>query len=437
MQLHTSKLDELCHDIADCHANVQAPAVLEKYGNLQLVFDANVDQELSPYSQEYFDQQLNLYREIAGRDLNQESGELHPFEGHRLLDAPNPIGILDAAQMGAHVRALTTMLGLSCVSGRARILDMGAGHGLSSEVFAFTGCHVHAVDIDPGLAALSRERARRRNLDILRSDMNFDDISAIEDGAYDAAFFFQSLHHCLKPWRLIEQLKNKLKPEGVIGFVGEPLQTFWWKHWGLRLDLESLFVARSQGWFESGFSHSFIADCFKRNGMELLFFNGGHTGGEIGIASPSTDKLRAIREAAVVLGLRELDPSRAGWAQETRYVSQCGDRAEVFGRPGFRQHGDERGALLYGPYINLDRGKYELSMTIGTSGDGGRVAIEVVSDLGQNIIFTESVQATDGKAMLIVREFTAPTDSKNVEVRAVIDRGNGWSVSLPVIRALS
>lgn len=438
MQFHTSKLDELCHDIASCQANPQAPAILEKYANFELLFDTHVDQSLSPYSQEYFEQQLNLYREIAGRDLDQESGELHPFDGHRLLDTPNPIGIFDAGQMGAHVRALTTMLSLSALSGQARILDMGAGHGLSSEVFAFTGCHVHAVDIDPGLAALSRERARRRNLDILRSDMNFDDISAIENWSYDAAFFFQSFHHCLRPWHLIEQLKEKLTPDGVIGFVGEPLQTFWWKHWGLRLDLESLYVARSAGWFESGFSHSFIADCFRRNGMELLFFNGGHLGGEIGIASSSQGKIQAVREAAAVLGLRELDMTRVSFAQETRYASQCGERTEIFGRPGFVQRGDEQGALLYGPYVNLQRGKYELGLSIGNPTNGGEVVIEVASDLGENIIFKEAVAAASvDRAMLFVRDFEALADIKNVEVRAIIGGGRDWAVSLPLIRAIN
>ena len=92
---------------------------------------------------------------------------------------------------------LCAMLAICGLPTGAKVLDMGAGHGISSEVFAFCGCSVHAVDIDPGLARLSATRSAARNYDITRSILNFDDLASIPDNAYHAAFFFQSLGFCL------------------------------------------------------------------------------------------------------------------------------------------------------------------------------------------------------------------------------------------------
>ncbi len=66
-----------------------------------------------------------------------------------------------------------------------------------------------------------------RKLDVVRSTLNFDDLSPIPAKTYAAAYFFQPLHHCLRPWDLIGQLGEKLTDDGVIAFAGEPLQTIW------------------------------------------------------------------------------------------------------------------------------------------------------------------------------------------------------------------
>lgn len=278
---------------------------------LEVAYDTHVDDTLPPFSEEYFSQQLRLYSEISGRVLDQESGELHPVDMEALLKAPNPIGIYDVEHIVEHVRCLSTMLSLAELRGRPEVLDMGAGHGISSEVFAFSACRVHAIDIDPVLGALSLERARVRGLAIERSVMNFDQIETLDNDRYDAAFFFQSLHHCLRPWDLIKILSEKLIDDAVIGFAGEPVQANWWAHWGLRLDAESLFVAREHGWFESGWSHDFIAKCFERNGFTLTFFTGGLGGQQIGIATRSASRLEKVRAKAALLSLTEFIPMRA------------------------------------------------------------------------------------------------------------------------------
>lgn len=283
--------------------NLRDPRVQAQWHSLNLQYRTEVDESINPFSDAYFQSQIKLYNEISGRQLDQESGELHPVDVESLIDCPNPQGLNDVAHVSENVRTLSSMLSLACLRPNAHILDLGAGHGVSSEVYAFCGARVHAVDIDPELSKLAVARAAKRSLHISRSVMNFDSLLSLDGDSYDAAFFFQSLHHCLRPWELIKKLKLKLVDHGVIGFCGEPIQDGW-RHWGLRLDLESVYVARKFGWFESGWSLEFIEECFRRNGMELILVEGGLRGGHIGLAAGDPGKLCLIRENAEALGFK-------------------------------------------------------------------------------------------------------------------------------------
>lgn len=332
------------------------------------------------------------------------------------------------------------MLSLSCLSGSPNILDMGAGHGLSSEVFAFTGCKVHAVDIDPVLGELSRTRAAVRGLDITRSDLNFDDISSIAEGTYAAAYFFQSLHHCLRPWELIERLKAKLTPDGVIAFVGEPINTHWWKHWGLRLDEVSLFVARSHGWFESGWSHDFIRDCFARCGMDLKFYTGGYAGGEIGIATQTAARADTIAVKAKLMGLAETHQiSQAVWIGENQYMTLIGMRTSLLGAPAFQQTAATEGVLLYGPYIALAPGSYEVAFLVKpphpTTSSRPQMVFDIVCNMGTKCLHEEILSGDAfGDGQLIVRHIDIDQPVNQLEVRASVSGGGEWTVTLPTIQ---
>jgi len=303
--LTSRSLAAFINDVDDnFQGNLNHPKVVERYYPMEFKYSTYIDQELDPFSPQYFDQQIALYREITQRELDQWTGELHPVDVPSLVMTANPLGLRNVAFIAEHVRAISSMLTFCNLSDSPKILDLGAGHGLSSEVLAFCGCTVHAVDIDPKLSELSDLRAARRGLDIRRSVLSYDDLSSIEPNTYNAAFFFQSFHHSLKPWVLIETLKSKLVEGGVIAFTGEPIQAFW-RNWGLRLDQESLYVARKFGWFESGWSHEFLRKCFQRSGFHLKFLNGGHGGGHVGIASTNASVVTESIATARRLGFTE------------------------------------------------------------------------------------------------------------------------------------
>ena len=440
--LHTSALAQYFEDANKAPGGYRDPAIVAKYEPIDLVFETAVDQTLSPYSDAYFEQQLALYSEIAGRPLDQALGELHIDDLDKLYHAPNPMGIEDGAVAAEYVRSVATMLSLACLKDRPTVLDMGAGHGLGSEVIAYAGYAVDAVDIDANLGRLSRRRSAARDLAITRLDLNFDDLSSLADTHYAGAFFSQALHHALRPWKLIADLATKIEPDGVIAFVGEPIQSIWWQHWGIRLDPVSLFVARAYGWFESGWSHSFIRACFERSGFTLTFLTGGYDGGEIGIATRTERKRQEVLAKARHLGLHEVY-NTGTIAVDQQYRSNFGEPTTLAGRPAFRQMQRDCGALIHGPRASVAAGRYEVSLLakregpLWRFGGSGHLTIDVVHGAGLKTVLRRRVRAYGtGKVRLLQYRLVVDSDAQDLEIRAFPHGVSDWTVSIPTIRRL-
>jgi 2-polyprenyl-3-methyl-5-hydroxy-6-metoxy-1,4-benzoquinol methylase len=442
--IHSSRLSEWVKAVNERQGNWLHDDLENLFGPFNLRFDTHVDQNLDPFSEVYVAQQLSLYREISGRDFDQSSGELHRDDTRRLLNAPNPTGIASADKLAEYVRCVSTMQSLACLDRPApHVLDVGAGHGLGSEVIAYTGCRVDAIDIDPALSLMSETRAASRGLPIRRHILNFDDLSPLADDEYDAAFFFQSLHHSLRPWRLIEDLRAKLTPDGVIAFVGEPLQETYWLNWGVRLDNLSVYVARDRGWFESGWSHDFMRRCFRRAGLSLAFYTGGYLGGEIGIATASEEKREAIAIRARAIGLRPFRSANVIEFRDEQFESAIGIRTNVFDTPAFEQIRAGSDALLYGPYTMLAAGHYEFAMLAETlpqklfAGGRQRLLVDVSIEAGTRRLFATTVrEGVPGLPQLVTGRFETAVPVKALEIRAFAQGPRRWQVTLPKLRRL-
>lgn len=428
MDVCAKDLDELVSIIDDKFSgNSGSEIFIREYLPINLKFLTHVDQGIDPFSEEYVSQQIALYCEISGRQLSQENGELHPVNIEELIDAPNPQGILNVSHISENVRALSGMLSLSRIQGKASILDLGAGHGLSSEIYASCGAKVHAVDIDPELSKLSSIRSIRRGLDINRIVMNFDNLAMLPDDSFDAAFFFQSFHHCIRPWELLCTLKNKLKSGGVIGFTGEPVQKLWWKNWGLRFDHESLYVARKYGWFESGWSLTFINECFKRNGFHTKFFKNGHGGGLTALASLDEGKIQEIANYASSMSVDEFTVYTC---LPSQFHSRVGLRTTLNGKPAFKTDSRQEGGFLsFGPYITLPAGRHSVFFLIRAdstlSGSAMcEITFDVVQDSGTVPRVKERLAIPVGQTVFIERDFTLGSEAYDIEARIIVSRGS-------------
>ena len=76
---------------------------------------------------------------------------------------------------------------------------------------------------------------------------------------FDAVLFFGSFHHCADHLRLLEGLQRVVAPEGRLFFGAEPILNDFPMPWGIRLDGNSLWALRKNGWLELGFQEEYFA----------------------------------------------------------------------------------------------------------------------------------------------------------------------------------
>lgn len=229
-------------------------------------------EDIDPYSDSYFEMQLDLWRSMSNRrTLCQAKTEISDWRcANSFLVHANPFTSKDILFVSDFVRKIAEIFQIVGTAS-LKVLDMGAGRGILSEAMNYCGADVDALDINPEFNSFARERYKLKHLDIKRIESNFDDVRiTLKDGHYDLIVFNGCLHHALKPWKLIEDLKSKLSPGGIIVLMREPIQSVWWKSWGLRMDVESMWVTRRFGWFESGFSLPFLFSVAERCKYGLL-----------------------------------------------------------------------------------------------------------------------------------------------------------------------
>jgi 2-polyprenyl-3-methyl-5-hydroxy-6-metoxy-1,4-benzoquinol methylase len=225
-----------------------------------------IDVAADPFSDAYTAQQLSLYNELSGRALDQQTNEHTHFPLDAHVAAPNPYDHGTPAILATHLLRLAGAFQLGGCVRNAEVLDMGCGWGLSSEVAAYLGFSVTAVDINADFVRLVSLRAARLGANIKAVCSAFDTFETQQK--FDAILFYECLHHAVRPWSLLARMREMLAPNGRIILCGEPINEWWWPNWGLRLDPLSVYCIRKFGWFESGWSLKFICRCLDLAGLE-------------------------------------------------------------------------------------------------------------------------------------------------------------------------
>lgn len=279
--------------------------------------DMIVDQSLDPFSEDYVDQQLALYREMSGRDFDQLSNEHTTLDVAKHVAAINPYDHAFPGGLAQHMERLTRAIRFGAPRRGGRLLDMGCGWGLSSEIAAYCGLSVTAVDVNPDFVELVNRRAARLNLDIKAQQGEFD---TFESGdRFAMILFYECFHHALRPWDLLARIMRHLEPDGRIVLAGEPINSLWWVNWGLRLDPLSVYCIHKFGWFESGWSVDFLATAFHRAGLTAKISD--HPEGEIGFTVIGTLPKLGRVAANEIGALWQHD----GWMIESEYMTSRGE----------------------------------------------------------------------------------------------------------------
>ncbi|MDQ8187988.1 metalloregulator ArsR/SmtB family transcription factor [Pelagicoccus sp. SDUM812002] len=95
-----------------------------------------------------------------------------------------------------------------------RVVDLGAGEGLISQLLARHAERVYCVDSSPRMVEVGTELAKRNKLDNLEYIHGDIEETSLPDQSVHLALLSQALHHALHPERAISEAFRLLKPGG-------------------------------------------------------------------------------------------------------------------------------------------------------------------------------------------------------------------------------
>jgi len=359
-----------------------------------------------PFSEDYRLKQMELYKKLAGKNYS-VSNEVTSFDVNELLKSPFPYCHQSFETVGDTLLAIGFLIKKMALPKSATILEFGPGWGNTSIELAKTGYKVTTVDIEENFVKLISERARREGLANLTSLQG--DFFSIENfnEKFDAVVFFESFHHCDNHQLLIEKIKRVLNPGGKIVFGAEPLVPDFPIPWGLRMDGQSLWAIRKNGWLELGFNRTYFSDLLKRNGMVVDYFDGKDgPWSSVAIAQFVGDATRIY--------------SVSGGKLKTQIGEITSDGIRGSKKDGF---------LLFGPYVQISKGHYEVSIQISTS-LATRIQLFVdITSLAGTQIHSEHKASVSKEKTKYSFDFSIDDNVDDLEVR-VFCRGNSSDLLL-------
>jgi SAM-dependent methyltransferase len=254
------RLDEKLTEVKEAWA-VSDDRMREVFSGFRMI--APTDLPADPYGSEYREKQFELYRVISGRDSyeidNEESN--FPVDPNR----PFPYYTESPETVGHHLMAVGVIIQTMALAPGSTILELGSGWGNTTIALARMGYGVTAVDIDPNFVGLIKARAEKLSLEVDSRRGGYLEIDDLER-QFDAVLFFESFHHCSDHMLLLDKLATVLVPGGRVFFAAEPITDSFPVPWGVRLDGESLWAIRDNGWLELGFQETYFIRTLQRMG---------------------------------------------------------------------------------------------------------------------------------------------------------------------------
>jgi 2-polyprenyl-3-methyl-5-hydroxy-6-metoxy-1,4-benzoquinol methylase len=217
-----------------------------------------------PHSERYRQAVMEQYAWLHGAPY--ETGHEHTeFEFERFVNVPFPYSTQSGVTAGNHLMAIGHVLRTLDLPAKSTVLEFGSGWGNTTIALAQMGHDVTAVDISEEFIDLLRARAAQVHTQVRTVVGDFSIVDEIE-GRFDAILFFESFHHCTDHRALLEGLHRIVAPRGRVLFACEPIEENYYVPWGLRLDGESLWAIRKNGWLELGFRRSYFVEALERSG---------------------------------------------------------------------------------------------------------------------------------------------------------------------------
>ena len=256
------RLDEKLQEISVASA-ISDDAARAVFASFRM--DIPVSHKDNPWSAEYRDAQFDLYGRISSRANYSTSNEISGYAVDPKV--PFPYYTQSSSTVGDQLMALGFLIKTMRLPANSSILEFGPGWGNTTIALARMGYDVTALDIDENFVQLIRDRADLLGLKVDARVGQFNDASSI-DRQYDAVLFYECFHHCSDHIQLLASLHRLIKPGGRVFLAAEPILESFHAPWGLRLDGESLWAIRANGWLELGFTESYFIEACGRQGWE-------------------------------------------------------------------------------------------------------------------------------------------------------------------------
>jgi len=103
------------------------------------------------------------------------------------------------------------------------VVDIGAGTGFFTMLFAQkVGPHgiVYALDIAQNFITYISETAEELGLANVRGIVNPVDSTTLSSNSVDVVFLAHTYHHFEYPFKMLESIRNALRPEGIVVLIG-------------------------------------------------------------------------------------------------------------------------------------------------------------------------------------------------------------------------
>jgi 2-polyprenyl-3-methyl-5-hydroxy-6-metoxy-1,4-benzoquinol methylase len=363
------------------------------------------DLPADPFSAEYRTQYLDLYKKISSRSAYSVQNERSDFDVDKLTLRPFPYFTKSLKLASLHFTLMGKLFESMDIKENSRILECGFGWGNTTLALAMLGHQVTALDIEERYCEVVRRRAKMlhvENIELINADFLWVETT---DQKFDTVIFFESFHHCWEFERLLTALHRILLPGGKIIFGAEPINDSFTTPWGVRLDGESLWVARNAGWMELGFRSDFFDELLSRTG-----WIGSCVHPHFWIAVPSTEPLIIS-------------------ATDPRIASQVGVKDDV--GLNVDAPGDEtaRHFAMYGPYVSLPKGNIRAELVIETDeGSSGLVSADICCNSGAIVLGERTFDEEELKSGRLRIEFKLTERAENIEFRLQVTGGYKGSI---------
>ena len=217
-----------------------------------------------PDSEEYAAAQFALYETISGQRYSAEN-EKTPFDPIAMAAKPFPYLNNGSEVTGDQLIAIGWIIKTLKLQPGATVLEFGPGWGNTTLALARNGSRVTAIEIEQNFVDLINEQARRLPVEIEVIQGDFMDGVKLRR-SFNCVLFFECFHHCAKHNELLDDLDKLVAEGGQVAFAAEPITEDFTAPWGLRLDGQSLWAIRKNGWLELGFTESYFIRSLMRRG---------------------------------------------------------------------------------------------------------------------------------------------------------------------------